>query len=92
MECRDGSGDFFCLPNATAILNLPRPRVVCSDFWAWEGENSGVFSMRSAYRMLMERKVAQNQLPGSSIHGESVWKALWKLRVQPKIRYFGGEL
>ena len=78
----------FIAPDALAILNMPRPRVAVTNFWAWGYERSGLFTVRSAYRMLMgDREEVLNQV-GSSSQGEEVWKSLWRLKVQPKIRIF----
>lgn len=67
---------------------MPRPRTNVEDFWAWEAEKNGVFSVKSAYRLLMDQKLAQLNEPSTSQYGEVSWKALWRLRVQPKIRVF----
>lgn len=44
--------------------------------------------MRSAYRVLKEKRGNIQARPGASSIGEAAWKALWKLRVQPKTRVF----
>lgn len=47
-----------------------------------------VFSVRSAYKLLLDQQVLESKEPSSSEHGEAIWKALRKLQVQPKIRIF----
>lgn len=74
--------------DSEAILNMPRPRVAMEDFWAWSWERSGVFSVRSAYRALVEKEFNSEEQPRSSSDGQETRKALWKLKVQPKIRVF----
>jgi hypothetical protein len=64
------------------------------DVWAWHHERSGVFSARSAYRMLVinkERVMAYLE----SIAGrldiaavEKEWLAIWKLRIPSEIKVF----
>jgi hypothetical protein len=39
-----------------AIQQIPISFVRQSDFWAWHYERSGVFTVRSAYLMLVEIK------------------------------------
>lgn len=80
--------DTFIPPDADAILHMPRPWVQSEDFWAWEWERSGIFSVRSAYRGMIDRTTITNDDPCSSAGGTDVWRALWKLNVQPKIRVF----
>lgn len=78
----------FIAPDVNTILNMPRPRVAMEDYWAWGNERSGIFTVCSAYRMLMEsREEGMGQI-GSSTQGQEVWKALWCLNVQPKIHVF----
>lgn len=78
----------FIAPDAEAIINMPLPRVAADDFWAWEWERSGSYSVRSAYRVLKEKQCNNQPGPSTSSGGEETWKALWKLHVQPKIRVF----
>lgn len=43
-------------PDAEAILNIPIRTGGGDDFFAWDFENSGVYSVMSAYRALLNQK------------------------------------
>jgi hypothetical protein len=74
--------------DSAAILSMPRPRTEQLDFWAWEWEKSGSFSVRSAYLEII-LKDGLLEPTGSLLDGdESTWKAFWGLRVMPKFRVF----
>ena len=47
---------FFTPLDIEAIANIPLCTDGKEDFWAWQYEWTGVFSVRSAYRMLVQRK------------------------------------
>jgi hypothetical protein len=78
---------FFPL-DAAAILSMPRPRSEQADFWAWAWDKTGVFTVRSAYKELVQIDGLPEPAGGSSTNDEPTWKSLWKLKVMPKIRVF----
>jgi ribonuclease HI len=64
-----------------------------ADFWAWSRERHGVYSVRSAYRLLSEAEMQQRaHALGASSHSvadnEPRWHQLWKQKVPPKVRVF----
>jgi hypothetical protein len=71
------------------VYLLPRPRGSSEDIWSWCEEETGIHSVKSAYRMLVKSTEAVSQSVGcsNSDHG-GVWKKLWKLNVAPKIGVF----
>jgi hypothetical protein len=66
--------EIFTAPHADAILSLPRRRSGIDDCWAWEHERSRVFSVRSAYRMLLENKGLLHNTTSSSADGDRFGK------------------
>ena len=64
------------------------------DFWAWHYEKSGVFSVRSAYRMLVTTRERRSNWiehnPGrSDVEADQKdWTDLWSVKVPSKIRVF----
>jgi len=78
----------FYAPDAAAILAMARPRVGGADVWAWAKEKSGLFTVRSVYRHEMETRSQGTESSGSSSGDTTIWKALWKINVLPKIRVF----
>lgn len=76
------------------IANIPICTRRQDDFWAWHYERSGLFSVRSAYRMLVNQREAERAcLVGvagrSDRRGEQKeWSMLWKTRIPSKIRTF----
>jgi hypothetical protein len=81
-----------------AVRQIPISYMVQSDSWAWNHEKTGVFSVRSAYRMIMDTKHRrENFLEGrteaSNIElEEKNWKRIWKVKVPSKIRIFAWRL
>jgi hypothetical protein len=76
----------FIPVDANAILRTPvRPQE--EDWWAWELEKHGEYSVRSAYR-----KLAADQMQGDLLQtqgsGDLSWKRIWKFEVPPKVRMF----
>jgi hypothetical protein len=43
----------LCPHDAEAVLHLHRPRNGGAEFWAWSEEKTGIYTVRSAYRMLV---------------------------------------
>uniref|UniRef100_A0A7N2LQ94 Reverse transcriptase zinc-binding domain-containing protein n=1 Tax=Quercus lobata TaxID=97700 RepID=A0A7N2LQ94_QUELO len=58
------------------------------DILIWPLTANGDYSVRSAYRMLVDNE--NQSLPSSSapISDGSMWKKIWKVRVHHKIRHF----
>ena len=79
--------DCFLRIDAEAIVRQP---VGCGehDFWAWDLENSGVYSVKTAYKRLYKNKIEGAQLQAPSSSSDGLWKVLWKIEVPPKVRVF----
>jgi hypothetical protein len=69
-----------------AISQIPLGRGG-EDTWAWTQEVNGLFSVRSAYRLLAANKLA-DQASGSGTEVKTCWKKLWKISVPPKVCLF----
>jgi hypothetical protein len=65
------------------ILKIKIPANKVPDFVAWHYERSGVFSVRSAYRLALSRATnLEREGSSSSLRGDrAVWRKLWKLPV-----------
>ena len=81
-----------------AVQQIPISNVRQPDFWAWHYDNRGLFSVRSAYKMIMElKRRRENYIEGRSessneMQQERAWKKLWKVRVPSKLRIFAWRL
>jgi hypothetical protein len=78
--------------DAQAVKNIPLGRQQ-DDFWAWSGERHGLYTVRSAYRMLaaldaQERDHGENRAAHSVASNDPYWQKLWKAKVPPKVRVF----
>ena len=77
-----------------AISGIPHSTRCQDDFLAWRYEKKGVFSVRSANRMLVsnrERTAAWREgRPGKSDFKseENEWTTLWQVHVPSKIKMF----
>ncbi|XP_073353989.1 uncharacterized protein [Aegilops tauschii subsp. strangulata] len=84
----------FMPMDVPAILSIPLSTRNFDDYWAWHFERNGVFSIRSAYRMLVAtRQRREAWLEGSagtsnSRTEELSWKALWRTQVPAKVHMF----
>lgn len=85
---------FFLPMDVEAIVAIPLSTRVQDDFWAWQFEKTGVFSVRSAYRLFVRTKTDREAwldgCPSSSnVDSEGRgWTTLWKVQVPSKIRVF----
>jgi hypothetical protein len=94
----DALEKFFLPMDVQAIQQIPISYIRRPDFLAWHYERTGVFSVRSAYRMLMETKIRRENFlegraePSNSEQDEKAWRKLWKVKVPAKIRLFAWRL
>jgi len=79
--------DQFLPIDAATIKRQPVGRGV-ADYWAWDLERFGIYTVRSAYKLLHKRKFEYvlAQQPSTSEDGH--WKKVWKLDVPPKVGVF----
>ncbi|KAL6643594.1 hypothetical protein ACP70R_018360 [Stipagrostis hirtigluma subsp. patula] len=73
--------------DADLILRMP----LCNngeDFWAWELERHGNYSVKSAYKILADERERNEQVntPGPSDVRD--WRKIRKLVVPPKVKVF----
>ncbi|KAH9734279.1 putative reverse transcriptase/RNA-dependent DNA polymerase [Citrus sinensis] len=61
------------------ILNIPLSQRNEEDVWYWLANTSGVYSVKSAYRLLLGEV--------SDVAG-NMWRKIWKLEVPAKVRNF----
>jgi hypothetical protein len=81
---------FFYPCDAAEIFSIKLPEQRTADFVAWHYEKTGIFSMRSAYRLAVQNQYRVGA-PGSSAssdQGRAGWKKLWQVRVPSKVSVF----
>ena len=76
----------FTVIDAEAILRIPVN--AGEDFWAWQPDKMGIFSVRSAYKLLTEEQGRMTQVSGSDNGYCKAFKILWRMEVPPKVRCF----
>jgi hypothetical protein len=80
------------------VKQIPLSYTIQQDSWAWHYERNGVFSVRSAHKMLAETKHRrenwlEKRAGSSCMEGqEKQWKKLWQTRVPSKLRIFAWRL
>jgi hypothetical protein len=81
----------FLPMDVEAILNLPLSTRNQQDEWAWHYDRKGIFTVRSAYKMLVHTKTSREAwLEGSASSSdtkkvEKQWTSLWRIQVPSKI-------
>ena len=81
-----------------AILNIPLSSRVRQDFWSWHYERRGVFTVRSAYKLLSATKQQRTDwLEHNDGHSQieadrGSWAKLWGAAVPAKVRVFAWRL
>jgi hypothetical protein len=73
------------------ILKIKPSRRGDDDVLAWQLEKSGIFSVRSAYRLALQSTPEQANFPASSNlpDGENpCWSKIWSAAVPPKVKIF----
>lgn len=86
--------EHFIAPDIDVILNIPLSTRSQSDFWAWHYDRRGIFSVRSAYRMIsgikFQREDWLENRPSNSNQAavKNDWSRLWKVQVPSKVRIF----
>ena len=85
---------YFLEIDSEAILQIPLSMRKQEDCWAWHHERNGLFTVRSAYRMLIEaKKRREDYFEGRGSCSDAgrnykEWKQLWKLKLPSKIKVF----
>ncbi|CAJ2667453.1 unnamed protein product [Trifolium pratense] len=74
--------NLFTHDAATDILSIPLLREVKEDKLVWQEEQNGEYTVKSGYRLLMQKIKEEKQrgMTGS-------WKALWQIRAPPKVKH-----
>ena len=86
--------EIFLPIDAQTIMSIPLCTRHVDDFWSWIHEKNGVFSVRSAYRMLVNTRVRreawlEGRANSSDLDRDSkAWEKLWKVNVPPKVKIF----
>ena len=74
--------------DAAAIKCIPLSNRVTKDDLIWKGTKSGLYSVQSGYRFLLEEEL--KNLPNSSNSSQmnQVWRDVWSLQVPRKVQMF----
>ncbi|KAL0008579.1 hypothetical protein SO802_010081 [Lithocarpus litseifolius] len=79
--------DNIFLPHeATAIKSIPLSLRECEDKMFWPHFPDGNFSVRSAYRILMEEELKESPSPSDLSPTKRIWKGIWSLRVPNRVK------
>lgn len=76
------------------IASIPLSTRRQHDFWAWHYEKSGIFTVRSAYRMLAHNRekrtdwIEHNTRRSNISANQKDWTDLWKVKIPSKVRLF----
>lgn len=84
-----------CYPHdAEDILKIKIRQFPVEDFPAWNYERTGVYSVRSAYRIALSCQASSTAgSSSSSPSGERrIWRNIWNLQAPPKVKIFAWRL
>lgn len=70
------------------ILSIPLSSRLPDDCLCWDLERDGVYSVRSAYRALIDDKWRGEEV--ASYEGRTIWNKVWKLKVLPRVKVLYG--
>lgn len=78
--------------DAVAAKRIPLGRL-STDTWAWSGERHVNYTVKSRYRLLVEKEAQhrdylKQKATHSSNSGDPIWKSIWSCKVPPKVRVF----
>jgi hypothetical protein len=84
----------FYPPDADTVLQIKLPAFHGEDHLAWHYEKTGLFTVKSAYRLALDVRDKENMIGMSKNHAgdRDMWNIIWKAKVPPKVRVFGWEL
>ena len=91
---RAAVSQIFLPTDAQAIISIPLCTRQIEDFWAWVHEKNGVFTVRLAYRMLVETKMRREAWLEGRGHSSDTsrdaksWDRLWKVDIPLKVKKF----
>jgi len=85
---------YFYPCDVEEILKIKIPPTECPDYVAWNFEKSGLFSVKSAYRLAMRKEHGEGEISTSStpLDGRKVWKDLWSTHVPGKVKVFAWKI
>ena len=84
--------DNFLIHDENVVSRIPLGRLE-EDTWAWSAEKHGMYTVRSAYRLLISSSrtvvLLKNNIACSSVsENNPIWQNLWKLKISPKLKVF----
>ena len=86
---RDAIHSLFSAWDAEIICSIPLPPRRKPDRLFWNATTTGLFSVRSAYFLLMQSKAEEVEGECSSVGRErKFWKYLWALSLPPTVKLF----
>jgi hypothetical protein len=86
-------GEIFMPHDAEEVLKIIIPKIQVEDFVSWHFESNVIFSVRSAYKLALNEKLAiDTNTSRSSNSNHQVWKTFWDAKVPPKIKIFTWKL
>lgn len=71
----------------THIGSVPLSNSLHEDKWIWHFEKDGEFSVKTAYHLLGDLRRVSKSGPSSKVR-QKVWKNLWKVLVNERIKKF----
>ncbi|MBA0610243.1 hypothetical protein Godav_011113, partial [Gossypium davidsonii] len=81
---RDLIVNTFSMDIANKIMQIPLSKSSQADFQVWRGEATGIFSVRSAYKLLQESTLDPNAY--LQTHIKKIFRKLWNLNLPSKIK------
>jgi hypothetical protein len=81
---------YFYPCDAAEIFKIKIPSSGAADFVAWHYEKTGIFSVRSAYKLAVRNFYEAGDIGTSSNseQGRAAWKKLWQVQVPSKVTVF----
>ena len=73
---------------AEAVLSIPLSKRRPEDSLIWQRMKNGVYTTRSAYRMLAEIDTLSKPGQSNPAASNGIWKQIWSLNVPNKIKHF----
>lgn len=81
--------EMFDKEDAEAFCRIPLSRRYVDDSIVWLPTKKGLFTVKSAYKVARELMQRENMAKSSDgCAGKRIWAALWKLKIQNKVKVF----